>query len=213
MSRMVIPVGERYQQTLYVMTKRNGELVSEALKPTLFVPMTGQAEQRRRILPDPARPTLANGGFEQLDGDPPQPAGWHYQRQLTVVSEDAPEGKHYVVFRNTHPGRGAQALQGFPVDGRRVQRLELTFRVRGQDIRPGQTTRQVPIVGITFYDENRATVGEQIVGPWRATFPWRPERALLDVPLRAREAIIRFGLLGAVGEIAFDDFELKPAAN
>ena len=43
---MIIPVGERYQQTLYRMTKRDGELVREPLRPTLFVPMTGTAEDK-----------------------------------------------------------------------------------------------------------------------------------------------------------------------
>ena len=55
--RMVIPVGERYQQTLYLMTKQDGKLVQRALRPTLFVPMTGRAEERREVLPDPASPT------------------------------------------------------------------------------------------------------------------------------------------------------------
>ncbi|MCA9108013.1 MAG: protein-L-isoaspartate(D-aspartate) O-methyltransferase, partial [Planctomycetales bacterium] len=38
--RMIIPVGERYQQSLYLFRKVNGQLESEALRPTLFVPMT-----------------------------------------------------------------------------------------------------------------------------------------------------------------------------
>ncbi|MGE0758666.1 MAG: protein-L-isoaspartate(D-aspartate) O-methyltransferase, partial [Pirellulaceae bacterium] len=53
---MVIPVGERYQQTLYLMRKKNGELIAEALQPTLFVPMTGAAEEARQIQPDPTEP-------------------------------------------------------------------------------------------------------------------------------------------------------------
>jgi protein-L-isoaspartate(D-aspartate) O-methyltransferase len=35
---MIIPVGQRYQQTLYLMRKVAGELQREALRPTLFVP-------------------------------------------------------------------------------------------------------------------------------------------------------------------------------
>ncbi len=50
--RMVIPVGERYQQTLYLMKKKDGKMVSEALQPTLFVPMTGRAEENRQVKPD-----------------------------------------------------------------------------------------------------------------------------------------------------------------
>ncbi|HEY6564014.1 MAG TPA: protein-L-isoaspartate(D-aspartate) O-methyltransferase, partial [Pirellulaceae bacterium] len=62
--RMIIPVGERYQQTLYRLAKTDGKLVREALQPTLFVPMTGRAESERDVQPDPARPTLINGSFE-----------------------------------------------------------------------------------------------------------------------------------------------------
>jgi len=43
--RMVVPVGERYQQSLYLLTKKAGKLEAEELRPTLFVPMTGKAEQ------------------------------------------------------------------------------------------------------------------------------------------------------------------------
>lgn len=43
--RMIIPVGERYDQTLLLLVKRNGTLVEESLCPSLFVPMTGR---RRR---------------------------------------------------------------------------------------------------------------------------------------------------------------------
>ena len=44
---MIVPVGERYQQNLYLYRKTKGELKSEALKATLFVPMTGEAEAKR----------------------------------------------------------------------------------------------------------------------------------------------------------------------
>ena len=61
---MVIPVGERYQQTMMLMKKVNGQLETEALRPTLFVPMTGAAEKTRDVLPDPQRPEIKNGDFE-----------------------------------------------------------------------------------------------------------------------------------------------------
>lgn len=62
--RMIIPVGERYQQTLYRMRKVQGKLQAETLQPTLFVPMTGAAEDRRRKQPDPTKPLVVNGDFE-----------------------------------------------------------------------------------------------------------------------------------------------------
>jgi protein-L-isoaspartate(D-aspartate) O-methyltransferase len=212
--RLIIPVGQRYDQTMHVLAKKNGKMVSEAQWPTLFVPMTGRAEQSRQVQPDPTNPAIRNGDFEELTGQPPSPAVWYYQRQLELVSDgQAPSGKNYVRFRNSQPGRGCQALQGFAVDGRKVRRLELSLWVRGQGIRPGQTRHELPLLGITFYDENRAAVGQRGVGPWRGTFPWRPETRQIDVPAHAHEAILRMGLLGAVGEISFDAIELKPAKN
>ena len=61
---MIIPVGERYQQSLYLFRKRDGKLESEVLRPTLFVPMTGRAESLRQVQPDPANPSILNGNFE-----------------------------------------------------------------------------------------------------------------------------------------------------
>jgi protein-L-isoaspartate(D-aspartate) O-methyltransferase len=208
--RMVIPCGERYQQTLYLFKKTKGKLVSEALQPTLFVPMTGKAEAGREVLPNPAKPAINNGGFESVAGNPPVPTAWHYQRQLEVLADqDAPEGRNYVTFKNTMPGRGSQALQGFAVDGRKVAQLQLSVSVRGRDIRPGQNAKQLPGVVVTFYDENRATVGEAGLGAWRGTFDWQTEGKTLSVSPKAREAVLRIGLFGALGEVSFDEIEIQ----
>ena len=43
---MIIPVGERYQQSFYLVHKKNGELEKERLLGTFFVPMTGEVSQR-----------------------------------------------------------------------------------------------------------------------------------------------------------------------
>jgi protein-L-isoaspartate(D-aspartate) O-methyltransferase len=220
--QMIVPVGQRYQQVFHLLRKADGKLATEALRPTLFVPMTGEAEQRRQVLPDPARPGLANGDFEETAGDPPEPAGWHYQRQLRLVAPGgqaflpaadgpAPSGKHYVVFSNAEPGRMAQALQGFGCDGRRVKTLKVSLSVRGQGIRPGQDASQMPALVIAFYDENRGVLGEEVVGPWRGTFPWTAQSARVPVPPKAREAIVRIGLSGATGEIAFDNIRVEAA--
>jgi len=214
---MVIPVGERYQQTLYLMRKAGGKLKSEALRATLFVPMTGEAENTREVKPDPKNPHIINGGFEETadnkDGKK-QASGWHYQRQLSInVDAAAPQGKQFVTFQNEDRGRGAQALQGFAVDGRDVAALKLDFWVSGRDIRPGATSSEWPRVVLTFYDERRATVGEESFGPFAGDFEWREETVRVPVPLRARECILRIGLLGAVGKISFDDIRAGPAAR
>ncbi|MCI0332661.1 MAG: protein-L-isoaspartate(D-aspartate) O-methyltransferase [Planctomycetes bacterium] len=210
---MVIPVGERYQQTLYLMRKTDGKLKSEALRATLFVPMTGEAESKRVVKPDPKNPQLTNGDFEDAinnkDGKK-QPHGWHYQRQMTLkASSTAPQGQQYVAFQNDEPGRGCHALQGFAIDGREVSQLQLVFWVRANDIRPGAQKEEWPRIVVTFYDDRRATVGEESVGPFVGSFDWREESAQLPVPLRAREAILRIGLLGSVGELSLDDLRMR----
>ncbi|MGE0610375.1 MAG: protein-L-isoaspartate(D-aspartate) O-methyltransferase, partial [Pirellulales bacterium] len=52
--RLIVPVGERFQQTLYLYKKTDGELQPEALQTTYFVPMTGHAEELRVNQADPA---------------------------------------------------------------------------------------------------------------------------------------------------------------
>ncbi len=41
--RMVIPIGNRYEQELMLFEKKNGKLEGKTLRSTLFVPMTGKA--------------------------------------------------------------------------------------------------------------------------------------------------------------------------
>jgi protein-L-isoaspartate(D-aspartate) O-methyltransferase len=214
---MVVPVGERYQQTLYLMRKTKGELKAETLRATLFVPMTGAAEEQRKVKPDPANPQIINGSFEEstktADGDD-EPVGWHYQRQLTLKTDGkVPDGKAYADFKNADPGRGCHALQGFAVDGRKVSALELHYWVRGTGIHPVDQKEGPPRMVVTFYDERRAAVGEEPVGSFSGTFDWRNETNRIRVPLKAREAIIRIGLLGATGELGFDDLRLEVQAS
>lgn len=208
--RMVVPVGQRYHQSLYLLKKVDGELETEALLPTLFVPMTGAAEARRQVKPDPANPTINNGDFEQTQADSDKPDGWHYQRQLTLVHDrKAPSGEHYVTFTNAEPGRGCRALQGIGVDGRVVERLKVRFYVRAEDVRPGQSLEQMPFFVINFFDENRALVADRAIGPWRGTFDWQYRTATFYVPPEAREGIVRIGLLGAVGKLSYDAIQIE----
>ncbi len=210
---MVVPVGERYQQNLYLFTKENGKLKAKALRATLFVPMTGLAEQRRQVLPDPLHPQIANGGFEEILGEEkPVADGWHYQRQMTVVDDprEAREGERFARFTNQRPGRASHALQGFAVDGRQVSELAFSLWVRGESLRFGQDRSQWPRMIVTFYDESRATCGTATIGPWVGSFSWHHDTSRVAVPLEAREAIIHIGLLGGIGELWVDQVQIKP---
>lgn len=207
--RMVIPLGERYQQSLYLYQKKDGKMVEEALRPTLFVPMTGAAEAGRHILPDPSKPSIVNGAFDEAQEDKPEePRGWHYLRQATLAEEQG-RGK-FLRFDNQVPGRNSQVLQAFAVDGRKVPELTVSLRVQGKNIAPGQDKSQLPSLAISFYDERRAVVGGGELGPWRGDFSWQPESKKIKVPKNAREAILSIGLFGAVGQLDIDDVDVIP---
>jgi protein-L-isoaspartate(D-aspartate) O-methyltransferase len=45
--RMVIPVGERFAQQLYLLEKKNGKLEESATLPVRFVPMLREQKQRK----------------------------------------------------------------------------------------------------------------------------------------------------------------------
>ena len=209
--RMIIPVGERYQQVFHLLKKQDGKLINEALRPALFVPMTGKAEEGRKVQPDPLHPKLINGGFEEVIAASGEPAGWYYVRQMKVVTAaDAPEGRNYATFSNTEPGRACRALQGFPIDGRKVHELELSCMVCGSDMGPGLARAQAPQVAVLFLDENHTPIGQPgTLGPWRGTFSWKRMTGLVKVPAHAREGLVEIGLLGGIGEVSYDDVQVR----
>lgn len=212
--QMIIPVGERYQQNLFRLTKHDGELSREPLRATLFVPMTGEAEENRQKLPNPKRPAIVNGDFAQEadDATEARPVGWHYLRQAERVAEGRRGANDACLrFANEEPGLSSQALQGFAIDGRAVDRLEVNFAARGAGIRPGRTTNQWPYVVVTFYNERRGHLASELVGPLRGEFDWSVFKESVPVPVKAREAILRIGLLGATGKLWIDDVSIAAA--
>ncbi len=207
---MVIPVGERYQQTLYLFRKREGKLESESLLPTLFVPMTGQAESRRKVQPDPLHPKATNGDFEQPADEKGFISGWYYQKQAFWETHDkAPMGPHVATFRNQERGQSAHALQGFAIDGRAIVEVELSGWIRAENIVPMARVDESPAVAITLYDDQRKELGAWWLGPFKGTFDWKHETAKIQLPPQTREGILRIGLFGSTGEVSFDGIELK----
>ncbi len=209
--RMVIPMGQRHQQTLYLMKKKDGKMVADSLRPTLFVPMTGKAEEQRKVLPDATKPEILNGDFEEGVDEDGFIKGWYYQRQLTWKEEVlAPSGQHYVQFKNTVPGAHAHLMQGFAIDGRKVPRLKLSASVACEDVAVGPYPTDLPLVALTFYDEDRKELNTFVIGPFQATQTWKNLDLEIRVPIAAREAIVRIGLFGATGTVSYDNVIIRP---
>lgn len=207
--RMIVPVGERYQQSFHLLKKVNGELQDEKLVSTLFVPMTGDAESQRRVQPDPTRPQIINGSFELDENDDGRVDGWHYQRLATQCDEMPADGKWCLRFESDLDGNQSQALQGCAIDGRTLGTVRLTYWVRCDGIVPSgpEGVDQAGIV-VHFYDGVRREIGTQMVGRWRGGFDWTKATSTMDVPAAAREMIIRIGLNKATGRLDLDQLEL-----
>jgi protein-L-isoaspartate(D-aspartate) O-methyltransferase len=207
--RMVVPLGERYQQALVLLTKVNGKLESKPLQPTFFVPMTGRAEESRVRKNDEDVPQLLNASFEQTD-DEDQLLAWYYVRQAKIVSDqEAMHGERFLEFSNDTAGRGAQALQAVGVNGREIAAIDLSLWLRASEVAPGRSPRELPRVNVSFFDDKQAPCGSQSAGPWYGTISWVKKQATIQVPPKAQLAVIAVGMFGATGDFAIDYVDLK----
>ena len=207
--RMIVPLGQRYQQIFYLFEKKDGKLVPERLIPTLFVPMTGASEDRRRVLPDPANPQIINGSLEIDDNDDGKVDSWYYQRQAEHVKGEAPEGDYFVTFQNEKQGRPSRMMQGVAIDGRKIAFVNLSLDLKLENIRAGSEEWEKPAFYIHFYDKIRRTLGDFKAGPWLRSQDWERTGRRIPVPIGTREAILRIGLNGAAGTMSVDDLRLS----
>lgn len=211
--RMIIPVGQRYQQAFHLLKKKDGKLTEEKLVATLFVPMTGESEELRRIQPDSDRPQIVNGGFELDENGDMKVDGWHYQRQVSLCEESPIKGHRCLRFSNTETGEMSQALQGCGINGRSIAGLDVAIWARPETVVPGPGPGDYASVVFHFYDHVRRELGSQVIARWRGTDNWQQSRRRIRVPPNAREMIVRIGLNGATGTLDLDDFQIAPIAR
>ncbi len=207
--KMIIPLGERYQQVFHLLEKKDGKLEQKKLVPTLFVPMTGKSEELREVQPDPLHPRIVNGGFEQSTLIEGQADGWHYHRRGSLKQDNAPEGQQYLSFENREASRTAHALQAAAIDGSVIGELKFSCRVKASGIQQGSTTRELPGCVIHFFDGKRLPIGVIAIGPWVADQQWTKFSQTVAVPAGAREMIFQVGLNGATGTIGVDGIEIE----
>jgi protein-L-isoaspartate(D-aspartate) O-methyltransferase len=211
--RLVIPLGERFQQALYLFRKVNGQLQQERLEPTFFVPMTGQAEAERAAKGEEVLPQLINGSFEESEAGK-EPRGWFYVQQADVVRDPtAPDGRQVLVLRNMDPGRNAHVLQAVGVDGQRVRNVAVSLYRRTKGIESHQNPDWQPRVDLTFYGEDRAAIRTATLGPWSTDSGWTAEGVDVAVPGRCRFAVVVVSLFGATGELAVDQLAVTASAR
>lgn len=207
--RMIIPLGRRYQQVFYLFEKRDGQLVEKKLIPTFFVPMTGQSEEEREVLPDPKHPRVINGSFETDENDDGRADSWYYQRQCRRVPTVTPVGRHLMRFQNTQPSRHAHMLQGIAIDGESIASLRISVWARPTRTARGNESYELPGLVVHFFDGTRRSIDDRIVGPWLGTSGWKRMTMTVPVPSKAREMVVRIGLNGGVGQLDVDGVEIR----
>jgi protein-L-isoaspartate(D-aspartate) O-methyltransferase len=206
--RMIVPLGERYQQVFVLLEKKNGKLERTKLVPTFFVAMTGEAENIRDVKPD-GIPHLKNGGFEQHTNFLPD--NWYCKRQVTISREGAAEGQSYAQFFNTDPGRGSCLFQGMSADSKKVKSITISAKIRGKNISPGPDQRnEQAAISVLFLDSTFNQLNTFHMGPYHGTFHWTTVTGTTTVPETAQVAVIRIGLNGATGILGVDDVRVTP---
>ncbi|HUQ70186.1 MAG TPA: protein-L-isoaspartate(D-aspartate) O-methyltransferase [Planctomycetaceae bacterium] len=209
--KMVVPLGQRYDQIIHLFEKRDGKLQATKLINTLFVPMTGASEAQRQVKPDPLHPHIKNGGFEEDANADSYPDHWHYQRLISVVSDGGPNGSPCAFYENDQPGRPSQSLQGMAIDGTKLGSVRIELDYKLDDSREGTEAWHKPAVVVHFYDDQRRVIAEPVIGPWLDTDGrWSKAAKTLPVPQKAREMIFRVGLNGATGKLWVDNVSLTP---
>ena len=209
--RMIIPVGERYQQVLHLLKKTDGKLVNEALRPTLVRPHDGRG---RKTASGPPRPGQAQAGQRRFRGNHRRPAPAGRLVLYPPASKWLTEGRRPLgkELRHVHQYRDETAVLG--ASGLRLRRAA------------GQATADIPL-GPRQEHRPRSHHGRgarpsdyllqrEPGGRWRGVH--RPLARVIRLegpdgppprPPETREAIARIGLFGATGEISMDNIRLE----
>ena len=104
-------------------------------------------------------------------------------------------------------------MQGLAIDGRAVRHVDFRATMATSGVRQGATAEAVPLAALTFYDEDRRALNTVTLGPLQGDRDWQElSRLGIRVPEAAREGIVRIGLFGATGAVAFDQVSVEAVA-
>lgn len=204
---MIIPIGKRYQQSFYLLKKKNGELEQQRLISTLFVPMTGESEEQRRVQPDARNPQLVNGDFEKDTNNDGKADGWYYIRRAELKDSSPLRHSQCIEFEADEEGQLCQALQGRAISGRKIAFLNFSVWYQTENIQRGSRGERAGLI-VHFYDAQRRELSHQPVTLWDNDMTWRQVRRRIAVPQRAQEMIVRVGLNGATGRAQVDGLSM-----
>ena len=163
-------------------------------------------ERRKKSLSDTAKAGESTGADALSDtaSDPASNAAVE-EREIEPSPEEAR------LRRQRLSELTSEAVRDFPVDGRKIRRLDVTCRMEGANLKPLGGRREVAAMTLEFFDEQRASLGEIVIFSLKPSeTAWREKSAReVPVPRKAREATLRAGLLNGIGILKIDQLEIK----
>ncbi len=209
--RMIIPVGERYQQVFHLLKKAGRQTDQRSLAADALRAHDRQGRGEPAGPARPAAPQVDQRRLRGITGSSGEPTGWYYIRQMKVVTAaDAPEGRNYVTFSNYRARPRLPSAARLP--DRRPQGPRIGAFLHGPRERHGaRFARQssTPACGPVLGREPRHRGTTGALGPWRGTFAWKRMTGLVKVPAARPEGIVEIGLLGGTGEVSYDDVQIR----
>lgn len=158
---------------------------------------------------DPAPSLLPNGNLEKTTKDAAWPDGWPHGKGVTWVEE---EGNHFLRLQTEKPGEMVMLYISVPMKPE-YQTLELSYRVRHKDIKPGKQAWFDGRIMMNFKDDAGQVVKP---GPSHPNYRgsskgWLDRKQQIAVPQGAKTLEIMPTLFQAEsGTLEFDDFSLVP---
>ena len=208
---IVVPVGERYPQTLYLLRKKDGKL--ESRSPAADA-VRADDRQGGRATGDQARPGQpASSSTAALRRRRSRaalsPAGTTSGKSPGRPTQKPQTASIAWNSRTASRALSAHLLQGFAIDGRQVKEIEIRGWVKTENVVLGPIKDEAPYLVVTLFNDQRKELDHLIIGPFRGTSDWHEESKTFKVPPEAREGIFRIGLFGATGTAWFDKVQVK----
>ena len=112
-------------------------------------------------------------------------------------------------FKNKDPGRLAQVMQVFAIDGKKVSVLKFSMSFSCENVVQGPRQKDFPAAAISFFDKDRKELKIHNLGPHKGTKDWLDQSIKVRVPHSAKEAIVRIGMWGSTGTARFDNVKVE----
>ena len=119
-----------------------------------------------------------------------------------------------LTIRQREEERTTRAVRNFPLNGKKIRRINISCYIEGIGIHPDSSSRaRVLVAWLTLFDDNRAPLREiPLFSLKKGDTPWKKiEIKSLLLPKRTKEAEIGLGIIGGYGILKIDALKIEKA--